>query len=788
MYSNDYNLMTFNATKIVTISILVSALFMHGYYAYADEIIITFDHGPNAEIDKGVIIKVIDPALMGDNKTNIITVAANTTGSSDTAQMTLSEFMDSGTFFYNYLNITDNVPVNSSPTDDIIETTVGEDVTIQYGGKTDTITVTDQKVETMKIEWDRVVIPDNPDCVLHGGDNENGGEGDGICDNWEDPNLLKTGIGLNITAVGGGGDEYIYPCKGNHCPSPDKKDIFVEIDYMRGHFPDLDAIEMIIHSFNDTLDTQGNFVSGPQGYHEQIQIHFQVDEMAVDFMDLIPFPGFEDSMNYQGYDQVKGEKFGTITERDAPNWETKKKNKHQVFHYALFADKRMWGGSTTGIAEVVGNDIMITLGAAGTEGVGSTGQQAGTLMHELGHNLGLNHGGNESVQCKPNYFSVMSYARQFIDQPGDIKLDFSSDLLDTITEGSQTETNAFPAYQDNTQSIIFSCPARNISHNPNEQVDWDCSGGFNTPSNNNNLNNMPECRWSPWIPTPTGETFKGFDDWSGLIFDFGGFASQYEDGFGPDLSQVPITGQTMNDTKRKLSGSQEIPMDERSNSEIAASEESKRFLFADIEEPSLETLTLIRVGNMLSLTQNINDLSRGEKIKTKPYEMQELEKLAEMKEMSKPDDKLRPPLMKAVFKIIDDINHNNIKDARDNLKLLDATMKASLSPDKYQKIQPKIQEIVQSYDKSLVVKKTDIPKGIPSVIPKLDKVNMTAFVDSSIVCSSGEVKKDRICTVMPAPVESLGISISIAVGIAAAIAVTIAILYRMRRSNETKQA
>lgn len=35
--------------------------------------------------------------------------------------------------------------------------------------------------------------------------------------------------------------------------------------------------------------------------------------------------------------------------------------------------------------------------------------EAYLLLHELGHNLGLDHGGYESTPCKPNYFSVMSY-------------------------------------------------------------------------------------------------------------------------------------------------------------------------------------------------------------------------------------------------------------------------------------------------------------------------------------------------------------------------------------------
>lgn len=39
--------------------------------------------------------------------------------------------------------------------------------------------------------------------------------------------------------------------------------------------------------------------------------------------------------------------------------------------------------------------------------------QAGTIMHELGHTINLHHGGDSDTDCKPNYLSVMNYARQF---------------------------------------------------------------------------------------------------------------------------------------------------------------------------------------------------------------------------------------------------------------------------------------------------------------------------------------------------------------------------------------
>ena len=40
---------------------------------------------------------------------------------------------------------------------------------------------------------------------------------------------------------------------------------------------------------------------------------------------------------------------------------------------------------------------------------GSVGLQTAAFMHELGHTLGLDHGGGDSVNYKPNYLSIMNY-------------------------------------------------------------------------------------------------------------------------------------------------------------------------------------------------------------------------------------------------------------------------------------------------------------------------------------------------------------------------------------------
>jgi hypothetical protein len=91
-----------------------------------------------------------------------------------------------------------------------------------------------------------------------------------------------------------------------------------------------------------------------------------------------------------------------------------------IFHYMLFGNSQKPSGESgsSGLAELRGNDLLITLGGYGLKDVSGSNRnvlinyQAGTVMHELGHNLGLQHGGNEETNDKPNYWSVMNYLYQ----------------------------------------------------------------------------------------------------------------------------------------------------------------------------------------------------------------------------------------------------------------------------------------------------------------------------------------------------------------------------------------
>jgi len=337
-------------------------------------------------------------------------------------------------------------------------------------------------------------------------------DGDGICDSWENSNTLTVNYPIGTSSYSFQcGDSTINP----RCGS-DKRDIFVEIDYMSGHKPNLEAIQSVVDAFANAPDPDG---TGP--IQAGIRLHVQmIDETTpISHTDITQFPGL--NLNgRRGFDQIKASYFGTPDERSDLSWWNNIgwKQKKQAFHYVLFVHNQ--GTSSSGTAEILGNDVLISLGSFDYQ-IGNPDQQAGTLMHELGHNLNLNHGGGPTdvVNCKPNYLSVMSYSRQFSDLVSGRPLNFSSSQLDLLDENNLNETNGLTP-KDSDEKIIFGPVPPIILPSENDvSIDWNQDTIFDASIPQIDINSLKTNSGKVICPSNTDTQYSGYDDWTNIVLD-----------------------------------------------------------------------------------------------------------------------------------------------------------------------------------------------------------------------------------------------------------------------------
>src|SRR5262249_11478146 len=137
------------------------------------------------------------------------------------------------------------------------------------------------------------------------------------------------------------------------------------------------------------------------------------------------------------------------------------RTRKDIFHYALFAhalglaslENPRVPARTSGTGDSGGGgDLMVTLGLWDGQ-TGSAFMQSTTILHELGHNFGLKHGGvvpagTIEPNCKPNYQSVMNYLFQVsgLLTPGGARtIDLSRQELPALSESALVEATGLGA-------------------------------------------------------------------------------------------------------------------------------------------------------------------------------------------------------------------------------------------------------------------------------------------------------------------------------------------------------
>ena len=372
-------------------------------------------------------------------------------------------------------------------------------------------------------------------------------EGDGLPDCWEVNDGGSGPLGTGGIDFDGDGTSDIALCANVNtngdgmtltpeCASPNQKDLFAEIDYMQNHKPDRLALSQPESAqIVGVKSVREAFAAAPvktfptDATTSGIKVHFQVDEQVTftnlagantshaTYIALTPCTGSATTApNPPGpseaadFDTIKEANFGTTAERVAG---TKTLNaKRLAFRYVLFAHNLVGnpagGSSSSGCAEVAGDDAVVSLGSFATingHGQGNTDQQAGTLMHEFGHLLGLRHGGDDGVNCKPNYRSVMGYPRQFAGSPiPNRRLDYSrhqdldlneANLNECVGIGFDLSMGPIPANCIAGTSCLFSS-ADQIAYGPGAWSLATLSSPISIPNGCSSLLLNPPINWN----------------------------------------------------------------------------------------------------------------------------------------------------------------------------------------------------------------------------------------------------------------------------------------------------
>lgn len=351
------------------------------------------------------------------------------------------------------------------------------------------------------------------------GDGDIDSDRDGLPELWEVE---------GVDTDGDGTIEYELPAA-----DPLRKDVFVEADFTGGlgTIPVVgvpgaeDHLDLVVDAFSKAP------VANPDGTTGIDLVIERSDQVAHDGEGIVFASDLEDPDVKFLFSSIKRNNFGSAEERERPNAPDVLAAKSLVYRYMIFArsicEKATLDPAPActklaplgGWADFRGDDFIVAVKNTAPD------RQAALFMHELGHTLGLRHGGGDDDNCKPNYLSVMNYAfKGGIPNPSaplDVRIDYSRVALRTLDENKLSEAagiGAAPMGRLGARTDFTLWSADGLSVLPeraDKPIDWDADGQIEgiIPPMNVNAFPIEECEAGEG-----GPKLKGHDDWSHLVY------------------------------------------------------------------------------------------------------------------------------------------------------------------------------------------------------------------------------------------------------------------------------
>lgn len=182
------------------------------------------------------------------------------------------------------------------------------------------------------------------------------------------------------------------------------------------------------------------------------------------------------------------------------------------WHYCLLGHDYDSGSGTgsSGLAELAGNDLVVTLGSFNGGAGGTDFEIAATIAHELGHNLGLDHRSpnssfvTDSEDYAPNYASIMSYHYQLRGVATQMR------CLGLVSNDHRLKDLDY-SHGRMPDLFEFALDERvGVGINP---VDFDCDGVVDSSTVNRDIDSDDS-----WCDTGNGMgILRDHDDWANIV-------------------------------------------------------------------------------------------------------------------------------------------------------------------------------------------------------------------------------------------------------------------------------